>query len=113
MLIIYKAGPLVTHLKSGDRVAIEPGATCKSCDACKEGRYEVRRDCTVGDTVGLTVAITKLCPYIKFAATPPYDGTLGRYYAVPSDLVYALPSQLSLEDGAMVGTVLMEIFIGN
>lgn len=81
--IIAKAGPLVTHLKSGDRVAIEPGATCKSCDACKEGRYE-------------------LCPYIKFAATPPYDGTLGRYYAVPSDLVYALPSQLSLEDGAMI-----------
>ncbi|KAL4076079.1 chaperonin 10-like protein [Scleroderma yunnanense] len=81
--VIAKVGPLVTNHKPGDRVAIEPGATCKSCDACKEGRYE-------------------LCPYIKFAATPPYDGTLGRYYAVPSDLVYTLPPQLTLEDGAMI-----------
>ncbi|KIO12705.1 hypothetical protein M404DRAFT_124230 [Pisolithus tinctorius Marx 270] len=81
--IIAKVGQLVSHLKPGDRVAIEPGATCRTCGTCKEGRYE-------------------LCPNIRFAATPPFDGTLGRYYAVPSDLVYPLPSELSLEDGAMI-----------
>ncbi|KAG9317418.1 hypothetical protein JVU11DRAFT_1617 [Chiua virens] len=43
-----------------------------------------------------------LCPDVKFAATPPTDGTLGRYYAVPSDLVYPLPPHLTLEDGAMI-----------
>ena len=37
-----------------------------------------------------------------FAATPPYDGTLGRYYKLPSDLCYKLPDNLTLEDGAMV-----------
>ena len=37
-----------------------------------------------------------------FAATPPYDGTLARYYKVPADLAYVLPDHLSLEDGAMV-----------
>ncbi|KAH0839885.1 chaperonin 10-like protein [Lanmaoa asiatica] len=79
----FKVGSSVTHLKPGDRVAIEPGATCKRCDACKEGRYQ-------------------LCPDVKFAATPPHDGTLGRYYVVPSDLAYPLPSHLTLEDGALI-----------
>jgi D-xylulose reductase len=37
-----------------------------------------------------------------FAATPPHDGTLARYYRLPKDLVYLLPSHLTLEDGAMV-----------
>jgi D-xylulose reductase len=39
---------------------------------------------------------------MAFAATPPYDGTLARYYRVPADLAYRLPDNLSLEDGAMV-----------
>ncbi|KAF8138426.1 chaperonin 10-like protein [Boletus edulis] len=81
--VVFKVGSSVTHLKPGDRVAIEPGATCGKCDICKEGRYQ-------------------LCPDVKFAATPPYDGTLTRYYAVPSDLAYPLPSHLTLEDGAMM-----------
>ena len=37
-----------------------------------------------------------------FAATPPYDGTLARYYPIPADLCYKLPDHLTLEDGAMV-----------
>lgn len=37
-----------------------------------------------------------------FAATPPYDGTLARYYALPEDLAYALPDNLTLEDGCMM-----------
>jgi len=62
---------------------MEPGATCRSCDACKIGKYE-------------------LCPDIEFAATPPYDGTLARYYKLPADLAYPLPDHVSLEDGAMM-----------
>ncbi|KAJ7590966.1 xylitol dehydrogenase [Mycena floridula] len=81
--IIAKVGAKVTHLKPGDRVAIEPGATCRSCEACKSGRYN-------------------LCTDIIFAATPPYDGTLARYYRVPADLAYPLPNGVSLEDGAMM-----------
>ncbi|KAF9247310.1 chaperonin 10-like protein [Melanogaster broomeanus] len=81
--VVYQVGHSVTHLKPGDRVALEPGATCRRCEACKEGRYQ-------------------LCPDVKFAATPPDDGTLGRYYALPADLAYPLPPHLSLEDGAMI-----------
>ncbi|KIJ99359.1 hypothetical protein K443DRAFT_173424 [Laccaria amethystina LaAM-08-1] len=81
--IIAKIGTKVKHLKVGDRVAMEPGATCRSCETCKAGRYE-------------------LCPAIIFAATPPYDGTLSRYYLLPADLAYLLPENVSLEDGAMM-----------
>jgi len=81
--VVAKVGPKVKNVKVGDRVAMEPGATCRTCDVCKTGRYE-------------------LCPDIAFAATPPYDGTLGRYYRLPADLAYPLPDHLSLEDGAMM-----------
>ncbi|GLB33922.1 putative alcohol dehydrogenase GroES-like domain [Lyophyllum shimeji] len=81
--IVAKVGPDVRHLKVGDRVALEPGATCRKCDACKSGKYE-------------------LCPDIVFAATPPYDGTLARYYRLPEDLAFPLPENVSLEDGAMI-----------
>ncbi|KAF9076750.1 xylitol dehydrogenase [Rhodocollybia butyracea] len=81
--VITKVGSKVKHVKVGDRVAVEPGSTCRVCDACKSGRYN-------------------LCPDIIFAATPPYDGTLTRYYRVLGDLTYPLPENLSLEDGAMM-----------
>ncbi|KZW04061.1 putative xylitol dehydrogenase [Exidia glandulosa HHB12029] len=81
--VIYKVGSKVKNLAPGTRVALEPGASCRTCDACKSGHYE-------------------LCPEMVFAATPPYDGTLGRYYKLPADLAYALPDNLDLEDGAMM-----------
>jgi len=81
--IVTKVGSKVKHLTPGTRVALEPGATCRVCDDCKAGRYE-------------------LCPDIVFAATPPYDGTLGRYYKLPADLAYPLPDHLTYEDGAMM-----------
>jgi hypothetical protein len=49
----------------------------------------------------------KLCADMVFAATPPYDGTLARYYRIPADLAYELPETLSLEDGAMVIYILL------
>ncbi|KIM25198.1 hypothetical protein M408DRAFT_331303 [Serendipita vermifera MAFF 305830] len=81
--IVTKIGANVKHLKVGARVAMEPGATCRVCDPCKHGKYE-------------------LCADIVFAATPPYDGTLARYYRLPADLAYELPESMSLEDGAMI-----------
>jgi D-xylulose reductase len=54
----------------------------------------------------LNIPVLQLCPDIIFAATPPYDGTLGRFYRVPADLAYPLPAGVSLEDGAMVSVSL-------
>lgn len=81
--VIHKVGSGVRNIKPGDRVAMEPGVSCRRCETCKTGRYQ-------------------LCSEMAFAATPPYDGTLARYYRLPEDLVYTLPDSLSLEDGAMM-----------
>lgn len=40
-----------------------------------------------------------------FAATPPYDGTLSKYYVTESDFCYPLPRNMDLEHGAMVEPV--------
>ncbi|KAH8116791.1 xylitol dehydrogenase [Phellopilus nigrolimitatus] len=81
--VISKVGTKVTSVKVGDRVAMEPGATCRVCDVCKAGKYQLCADCI-------------------FAADHPKDGTLGRYYKLPADLTYKLPEHLTLEDGAMM-----------
>jgi D-xylulose reductase len=44
---------------------------------------------------------------MAFAATPPYDGTLARYYKLRSDIAYKLPPNMSLEDGAMASLNLL------
>ena len=50
-------------------MAIEPGVPCRICDFCKGGRYN-------------------LCPDIEFCATPPFHGTLCRYYKHAADFCY-------------------------
>lgn len=74
---------LILSLKLGNRVAIEPGVPCRSCEPCKIGRYN-------------------LCPDIIFCATPPYDGNLARYYTHAADFCYKLPDHVSTEEGALL-----------
>lgn len=45
----------------GDRVTLEPGTTCRMCSECRTGQYQI-------------------CEHMEFAAYPPFDGTLQRYY---------------------------------
>ena len=59
---VVEVGKNVTHLKAGDRVALEPGKTCGHCEFCKTGRYN-------------------LCPDVVFFATPPVDGVFQEYVA--------------------------------
>lgn len=81
--IVAEVGSSVTSLKPGDRVALEPGVPCRRCDRCKEGKYN-------------------LCPDMAFAASPPIDGTLAKYYVLPEDFCYKLADNVSLEEGALV-----------
>lgn len=78
--IVSKIGDNVKGLKVGDKVALEPGVPCRRCPRCKEGKYN-------------------LCFDMRFAATPPYDGTLAKYYRVPEDFCYKLPENVSLQEG--------------
>ncbi|KAJ7542812.1 hypothetical protein O6H91_09G013200 [Diphasiastrum complanatum] len=80
--IIAEVGSGVTHLKVGDRVALEPGISCARCNFCKEGHYN-------------------LCSEMKFFATPPVHGSLAHQVIHPADLCFKLPENVSLEEGAM------------
>ncbi|XP_050424394.1 sorbitol dehydrogenase-like [Adelges cooleyi] len=81
--IVVKTGTGVTDLSVGDRVAIEPGVSCRKCQFCKIGKYN-------------------LCPSMKFCATPPVDGNLTRYFIHAADFCYKLPDHMTLEEGALL-----------
>jgi Threonine dehydrogenase and related Zn-dependent dehydrogenases len=80
---IVEVGGNVGHLKVGDRVALEPGVPCGSCEFCLSGRYN-------------------LCPDVKFFATPPYDGCLMNYVSHPAQFAFKLPDNVSSIEGALV-----------
>ncbi|CAD6576047.1 MAG: hypothetical protein CYPHOPRED_005857 [Cyphobasidiales sp. Tagirdzhanova-0007] len=81
--VVLAVGTAVEDLKKGDRVALEPGEPCRRCEICKAGRYN-------------------LCKKVKFAATPPTDGTLAGYYVLPGDFCYKLPEDVTLEEGSFL-----------
>lgn len=90
--VVTKVGSAVTTLKIGDRVAMEPGICCRRCEPCKAGKYN-------------------LCEHMAFAATPPYDGTLAKYYVLPEDFCYKLPAHLSLQEGALMEPLSVAVHI--
>ena len=50
-------------------MAIEPHGICRTCDFCKEGRYN-------------------LCENVFFLAAPPDDGALARYHVHGADFLF-------------------------
>lgn len=80
---VVEVGSKVTHLRVGDRVALEPGKTCGHCRFCREGKYN-------------------LCPDVVFFATPPVDGVFQEYVAHQADLCFKLPDNVSTLEGALI-----------
>ncbi|MCH5353158.1 MAG: NAD(P)-dependent alcohol dehydrogenase [Acutalibacter sp.] len=80
---VVEVGSKVTHLKVGDRVALEPGTTCGHCEFCRQGKYN-------------------LCPDVVFFATPPVDGVFQEYVAHEADLCFKLPDNVSTMEGALI-----------
>ncbi|MDO4901526.1 alcohol dehydrogenase catalytic domain-containing protein [Actinomyces sp.] len=82
--VVVEVGNRVTDLKAGDRVCIEPGIPCYTCEFCLSGHYNV-------------------CPNVDFMATAPnYRGALTEYLVHPANLVFRLPDELTLDEGALV-----------
>ena len=80
---VVEVGSKVSHLKVGDRVALEPGKTCGHCKYCRQGKYN-------------------LCPDVVFFATPPVDGVFQEYVAHEADLCFKLPENVSTLEGALI-----------
>src|SRR5258707_14539699 len=81
--VIVAAGDAVSKSRIGERVAIEPGIPDGVCEQCRAGRYN-------------------LCQNVRFFGTPPIDGAFANYVTVPTQFAYALPDNLSNEEGAMI-----------
>lgn len=87
-----EVGSEVKDLVVGDRVCVEPNEPCRYCDACKDGKYNC-------------------CPNIAFAATPPTDGTLAKYYKIAHDFVFKIPDSMDFEQAAMIEPVSVAVQI--
>jgi L-iditol 2-dehydrogenase len=81
--VVAALGSNVTTLRVGDRVAIEPGVPCATCDTCRSGRYN-------------------LCPDVRFAATPPVHGSLAQFIAHPAAFCYRLPDSMPFDHAALL-----------
>ncbi|KAF3985371.1 hypothetical protein FT663_01870 [Candidozyma haemuli var. vulneris] len=87
---VVELGSEVTTLKKGDRVSVEPGVPCRYCDLCRDGKYN-------------------MCEDMVFAATPPWDGTLQRFYNVAYDYCYKIPDTMDMEEAALVEPVTVAV----
>ncbi|KAK2030231.1 alcohol dehydrogenase GroES-like domain-containing protein [Colletotrichum zoysiae] len=79
---ILAVHPSVTHLKVGDRVAVEPNVICNACEPCLTGRYNG-------------------CEQVQFLSTPPVPGLLRRYVNHPAVWCHKI-GNMSYENGAML-----------
>ncbi|KAJ4137533.1 L-arabinitol 4-dehydrogenase [Fusarium equiseti] len=74
--------PSVSHLKVGDRVAVEPNIPCGTCEPCLTGRYNG-------------------CETVQFLSTPPVPGMLRRYINHPAVWCHKI-GNMSYENGALL-----------
>ncbi|KAI1502092.1 sorbitol dehydrogenase [Biscogniauxia marginata] len=84
--IVTAVGSDVRDLQVGDRVALEVGLPCESCDLCKAGRYNI-------------------CKGMNFRSSakafPHSQGTLQERINHPARWCHRLPEGMSLELGAL------------
>lgn len=81
--VIEQVGSSVDPSRIGQRVSIEPGVPCRSCEYCLSGHYN-------------------LCPEVEFYATPPYDGAFAELVLTHHAFAHPVPDSLSDDAAALV-----------
>lgn len=82
--VVESVGEKVTKFKAGDRVYSDNFVSCGKCDACARGDYmSCKSICSVG---------TINC----------WDGCYAEYMQMPERHVFALPDELSMDEGALI-----------
>jgi len=81
--VISAVGNDVEDLAVGQRVAVEPGISCRRCTQCRRGDYH-------------------LCPNLVFLATPPHDGCLAERIVIDAACANPIPDSMSYDEAALV-----------
>ncbi|MDR7544146.1 MAG: alcohol dehydrogenase catalytic domain-containing protein [Armatimonadota bacterium] len=80
--IVDEVGEGVTEFAPGDRVTGDVTISCRMCEYCKAGRYNI-------------------CPNRRSVGIIRKDGAFAEFLVMPIHHVYKLPEGLSLEDAAV------------
>ncbi|MDR7427255.1 MAG: alcohol dehydrogenase catalytic domain-containing protein [Armatimonadota bacterium] len=80
--IVQEVGEGVTEFAPGDRVTGDVTISCRVCEFCKAGRYNI-------------------CPNRRSVGVIRKDGALAEYLVMPAHHVYRIPDGLSLEEAAL------------
>lgn len=80
---IAEVGKGVSHVKVGDKVAVQPTIFCGSCGACK-------------------VKAENACPNGGFVGLSGGGGGMSEFVVVPKEAAFPLPSGVDLDIGALV-----------
>lgn len=76
---VERVGSQVTHVRPGDRVAIEPAMHCGHCDQCLSGRPNT-------------------CRSIRFLGCPGQaEGSMSEFLVMPEENCFKVPDDMSLE----------------
>jgi L-iditol 2-dehydrogenase len=82
--VVVRVGEAVSHLQPGMHVALEPGVPCHSCEACKEGTYNLCRD------------------VYFWASLPVVEGAFQEYVRHKASFCHPLPAIVGLLEGALI-----------
>ena len=92
--IVVEVGSNVTKFRPGDRVIIDPQWTCGKCKYCRAGEIN-------------------LCPEKIVLGTPSWPGAFGEFVITPEEAVFALPENLSFNQGALIEPLTVAVHVGN
>ncbi|MDP6525501.1 MAG: alcohol dehydrogenase catalytic domain-containing protein [Kiritimatiellia bacterium] len=81
--VVEAVGAEVTHVKPGDRIAIEPAMSCGACDQCRAGRPHT-------------------CRKLRFLACPKQaEGCLSEYIVMPEACCFKVSDKTTFDEAAI------------